>query len=166
MPDRAVGYRDSLDGVAADHLRGGFFEGWPNPPTPDGHLAHLRGCETVLLAVEPATGNVVGFVSVLGDGGTVAFVSLLEVLPAWRGRGIGSELMRRVLARYREHYAVDLVCDEDVVPFYERLGGTAGRAVLWRNRRSSRLLDPGDPLPVPGPLAASVAVAEQDVNTP
>ena len=70
----------------------------------------------------------------LGDGGTVAFISLLEVLPAWRGRGIGSELVRRVLDRYRDRYAIDLVCDDDVVPFYERLGGTAGRAILWRNR--------------------------------
>jgi GNAT superfamily N-acetyltransferase len=127
-------YRDELDGVTADRLRGGFFEGWPNPPTPEGHLRHLRGCEHVELALDPATGDVVGFASVLGDGGTVAFVSLLEVLPAWRGRGIGSELMRRVLARYRDRYAIDLVCDEDVVPFYEGLGGTAGRAVLWRNR--------------------------------
>jgi ribosomal protein S18 acetylase RimI-like enzyme len=148
MPDRAVDYRDDLDGITADQLRGGFFEGWPSPPTPDGHLTHLRGCETVLLAVDRAGGDVVGFVSVLGDGGTVGFISLLEVLPAWRGRGIGTELMRRVLERYRDRYAVDLVCDDDVVPFYERLGGTAGRAVLWRNRPSSRLL------------------AERDVNTP
>jgi GNAT superfamily N-acetyltransferase len=155
MGERAVEYRDNLDGITADHLGGGFFEGWPSPPTPHGHLAHLRGCETVLLAVDQAGGEVVGFVSVLGDGATVAFVSLLEVLPAWRGRGIGTELMRRVLERYRDRYAVDLVCDEDVVPFYERLGGTAGRAVLWRNRPSSRLL-----------AGAARQPVEHDVNTP
>lgn len=27
----------------------------------------------------------------------------------------------------------DLVCDDDVVPFYERLGGTRLDAVAWRN---------------------------------
>lgn len=127
-----VAYRADLDGLTADRLRGGFFEGWPNPPTPEGHLAHLRGCESIGLALDEATGDVVGFISVLGDGGTVAFISLLEVLPAWRGQGIGSELVRRVLARYRDHYAIDLVCDEDVVAFYERLGGLPGRAMLWR----------------------------------
>lgn len=169
MPAHAVEYRDSPDGITADDLRGGFFEGWPHPPTPDGHLAHLRGCETALLALDPATGTVVGFVSVLGDGGTVAFVSLLEVLPAWRGRGIGRELMRRVLERYRDHYAIDLVCDDDVVPFYERLGGTAGRAVLWRNRPSGRLL--ADRFAADGAVAAGddavpAATGERSVNTP
>lgn len=129
-----IEYRDDVSTLTADRLRGGFFEGWTNPPTPDGHLLHLRGCEAVLLAVDLATGDVVGFVSAIGDGGTVAFISLLEVLPAWRGRGIGSELMRRMLDRMWDRYAIDLVADDDVAPFYERLGGTRGRALMWRNR--------------------------------
>ena len=130
----AVEYRDDVSRLTADRLRGGFFEGWPDPPTPEGHLRHLLGCEAVLLAVDPVTGEVVGFVSAIGDGGTVAFIPLLEVLPAWRGRGIGSELMRRMLDRLGDRYAIDLVADDDVAPFYERLGGTRGRALMWRNR--------------------------------
>ena len=129
-----VAYRDGLDGLTADQLRGGFFEGWPNPPTPEGHLRHLHGCEAVGLAVDEATGDVIGFVSVLGDGFSVAFISLLEVLPPWRGQGIGTTLMERMLARLGDRAAIDLVCDEDVVRFYERLGGIAGRAMLWRRR--------------------------------
>ena len=86
------------------------------------------------LALDPATGDVVGYATAIGDGGNVAFISHLEVLPAWRGRGIGSELMRRLLARLGDRYSIDLACDEDLVPFYERLGGTPGRAMLWRNR--------------------------------
>jgi len=128
----AVEYRSDLAGLTANRLTGGFFEGWPNPPTPDGHLRHLHGSEAVELAVDPATGDVVGFCSALGDGGTVAFIPLLEVLPAWRGQGIGTELVRRMLVRLDDRYSIDLVCDEDVVAFYERLGGIAGRAVLWR----------------------------------
>ncbi len=130
----AVEYRDDVSTLTSDRLRGGFFEGWPNPPTPEGHLRHLRGCEAVLIAVDRATGDVVGFVSAIGDGGLVAFIPLLEVLPAWRGRGIGSELMRRMLDRLGNRYAIDLVADDDVAPFYERLGGTRGRALMWRNR--------------------------------
>jgi GNAT superfamily N-acetyltransferase len=129
-----VEYTIDIAPLTADRLRGGFFEGWPDPPTPEGHLRHLRGCEHVVLASDPATGDVVGFISELGDGGTVAFISLLEVLPAWRGRGIGSELVRSVMRTYADRYAIDLVCDEDVVPFYVRLGGTPGRAMLWRHR--------------------------------
>ena len=42
--------------------------------------------------------------------------------------------MRRMLDRLGDRYAIDLVADDDVAPFYERLGGTRGRALMWRNR--------------------------------
>ena len=129
-----VEYLETSDGITADRLAGGFFEGWPSPPDPERHLAHLRGAEAVVLAVDPASGDVVGFITAIGDGGLVAFIPLLEVLPAWRGQGIGRELVRRILARLADRYAIDLVCDEDLAPFYERLGGTTGRAMMWRNR--------------------------------
>lgn len=129
-----IEYLDDASGITADRLRGGFFEGWPSPPSPELHLAHLRGAEVAILAVDTATGEIVGFVTAIGDGVLTAFIPLLEVLPAWRGRGIGSELGRRVLGRLADRYSVDLVCDPDLLPFYERLDGTAATAVLWRNR--------------------------------
>lgn len=129
-----VEYREGTTGLTAERLAGGFFEGWPDPPSPDVHLAHLRGAETVILAIDPASGDVVGFVSAIGDGVLTAFIPLLEVLPAWRGRGIGSELMRRILERLGNRYSVDLSCDPELVPFYERLGGARATAVLWRHR--------------------------------
>ena len=129
-----VEYLETPDGITADRLTGGFFDGWPSPPDPERHLAHLRGAEAVVLAVDPVSGDVVGFITAVGDGGLVAFIPLLEVLPAWRGQGIGRELVRRMLARLADRYAIDLVCDEDLVPLYERLGGTKGRAMMWRNR--------------------------------
>jgi GNAT superfamily N-acetyltransferase len=131
-----IAYLDDPTGITADRLRGGFFEGWPDPPSPQRHLEHLLGAEVAIVAVDRASGDVVGFVTAVGDGTLVAFVPLLEVLPAWRGRGIGRELMRRVLARLAGRYAVDLVCDPALVPFYERLGGTAGTAVMWRRHAS------------------------------
>jgi ribosomal protein S18 acetylase RimI-like enzyme len=120
--------------ITADQLRGGFFEGWPAPPSPEVHLAHLRGSEVAVVAVDAATGQVVGFVTAIGDGVLTAFLPLLEVLPRYRGRGIGSELMRLVLAELGDRYSVDLVCDPDVVPFYEHLGGVPGTAIMWRRR--------------------------------
>ena len=83
-----VVYAGDPSGLTADHLRGGFFEGWPAPWSPERHLAHLRGAELVEVAVDPATREVVGFATAIGDGGNVAFVPFLEVLPAWNG---GSE---------------------------------------------------------------------------
>ncbi len=46
----------------------------------------------------------------------------LDVLPAYQGLGIGQTLMTRILDRLSHLPTVDLLCDSDVVPFYERFG--------------------------------------------
>ena len=60
------------------------------------------------------------------------------MLPAYRGRGIGAELVRRALARLGDRYSIDLVCDPESVPFYERHNGVLGTAVMWRNRKATQ----------------------------
>lgn len=130
-----IEYRDDPTTIAADQLRGGFFDGWPSPPSAELHLAHLLGAEVAIVALDATTGQVVGFVTAIGDGVLTAFIPLLEVLPAYRGRGVGAELVRRVLARLGDRYSIDLVCDPELVPFYERHDGVRGTAVLWRNRK-------------------------------
>ena len=121
MRDGAIVYRGDVDGIRPDQLAG-FFEGWPDPPSPATHLRILRGSSHVVAAVDPAADRVVGFVTAVSDGVLAAYLPLLEVLPAYRGRGIGSELVRRVLDALADHYMVDVMCDPDVVPFYQRLG--------------------------------------------
>jgi GNAT superfamily N-acetyltransferase len=139
MPADRIRLVTSLAGITADDLAGGFFVGWPTPPSPAVHLAMLRGSEAVVLAVDqdvsPGTpGRVVGFVNAIGDGVLSAFVPLLEVLPAWQGQGIGSDLVRRLLETLGPRYAIDLVCDDDVVPFYEHLGLSRYTAMIRRDR--------------------------------
>ena len=134
MSTPAIRYTTTLEGLTADALAGGFWVGWPTPPTPALHLAMLRGSEAVVLAIDDATGQVVGFVSAVGDGVLAASVPLLEVLPRWQGQGIGSELVRRILAALESRYMVDLVCDDDLVPFYERLGLVRHTAMIRRDR--------------------------------
>jgi ribosomal protein S18 acetylase RimI-like enzyme len=116
-----IEYATTLEGVEPDDLEG-FFVDWPSRPTTDVHLALLRGSELVVLARDGESGRVIGFVNAIGDGVLSAFVPLLEVLPEHRGRGIGTELVRRLLALLEDRYMVDLCCDEELVPFYERLG--------------------------------------------
>ncbi len=133
-------YRDDADEITADHLRGGFFGGWPNPPFPETHLRLLRGSDAVGLAIDEATDQVVGYITALSDEVLFAYISSLEVLPAYQGRGIGTELTRRMLGRLHELYAVDLLCDPDVQPFYARLGLRPASGMLLRNyeRQSGR----------------------------
>ena len=117
----------------------GFFVGWPQPPTPARHLAILRGSSHVITAAQDDV--VVGFVNALSDGVMAAFMPLLEVRPAYQGQGIGSELVRRMLDVLGPLYSVDVVCDPDVAPFYERLGLQRLTGMAWRNRASAVLVD-------------------------
>ena len=117
-----IRYTDSLEGITPDHLRGGFFAGWTKPLTPEIHLRTLRGSDAVVLAVDDTTGNVVGYVTMLTDWVLSAFIPSLEVLSAYHGQGIGTELMQRIFVRLENIPNIDLMCDPDVVPFYERLG--------------------------------------------
>ena len=102
-------YLTAVDDITPNQLRG-FFVGWPNPPSPQTHLAILRRSDAVVLAVDDETGQVVGFINALSDGVLNAFIPLLEVLPAYQGRGIGSELVQRLMAQLGDIYAVDLLC--------------------------------------------------------
>jgi ribosomal protein S18 acetylase RimI-like enzyme len=129
---QGITYTNAVDGITPGQLAGGFFVGWPSPPSPQRHLDLLRGSVAVELALDGATRNVVGFVNAVGDGVVSAYIPLLEVLPAYQGRGIGSELMRRIMESL-DIYMIDLACDDDLVPFYERFGMTQANAMCFRN---------------------------------
>lgn len=126
-----VTYRVGVDDLRADELRGGFFVGWPDPPDADAHLRLLRGSYRAVLARDGDV--VVGFVNAVSDGVCAAYVPLLEVLPAWQRRGIGAELVRRMVAELAHLYMVDLCCDPGLAPFYERLGFARAAGMVQRN---------------------------------
>ncbi|NTX99491.1 GNAT family N-acetyltransferase [Deinococcus sp. JMULE3] len=120
----------SLDGMTPEQLHG-FFVDWPNPPTPDTFLRLLRGSYRVVLAVHD--GQVIGFVQAISDGVLTAYIPLLEVLPEWQGRGVGRALMTRLQEELRHLYAMDLGCDDHLVPYYEGLGMRRGNLMCTRN---------------------------------
>src|SRR5215217_6691944 len=93
-----IDYVDSLAGIEPGHL-GGFFVVWTHPPSPETHLRLLSGSDYVVLAVDQESRQVVGYVTALTDGVLSSFIPLLEVLPAYQGRGIGTALMTRILER-------------------------------------------------------------------
>jgi GNAT superfamily N-acetyltransferase len=126
-----ITYTDSANSIQADQLRGGFFVGWPNPPSPEAHLRALRGSFAVELALDGD--QVVGYITAISDGVSAAFIPHLEVLPAYKGKGIGTELVKRIVDRLSHLYVIDLICDEDVVPFYDRLGFRRYGGMVKRN---------------------------------
>jgi ribosomal protein S18 acetylase RimI-like enzyme len=125
-------YTDSAADITPDNLRG-FFHGWPDPPSPETHLKLLADSAEVVLALDDETGDVVGFITAISDGILSAYIPLLEVLPAYQGRGIGSELTRRMLDKLEDLYMVDLICDPQLQPFYARLGMRPASGMMLRH---------------------------------
>lgn len=130
-----IRYVYSTEGIQKEHLQG-FFVGWSAAPSPQTHLNVLNGSDEIVLAVEKATGRVAGFITALTDGVLAAYIPLLEVLPEFQGQGIGEELVRRMLERLNGLYAIDLLCDPDVQPFYRRFGMSPAQGMLLRNRNA------------------------------
>lgn len=131
MPETFYTIEDDLSTLEAGRLQG-FFVGWSSPPTPEQHLAILRGSDLALLARTKNDDRVVGFVTAITDGVIAAYLPLLEVLPEYQRRGIGTALVNAVVERF-DLYMIDAVTDEDVLPFYARLGFDRGVAVSRRN---------------------------------
>ncbi|SFR29537.1 Acetyltransferase (GNAT) domain-containing protein [Lentzea waywayandensis] len=126
-----ISYSTDLSGLTEADLAG-FFVGWPTPPSPAQHLAVLRGSYRVVIA--RSQDEVAGFVNMISDGVLTAFIPWLEVRPSFQGQGIGTELMRRIVAEAAHLYSVDLTCDDSLRPYYERLGMSALTGMGLRNR--------------------------------
>jgi ribosomal protein S18 acetylase RimI-like enzyme len=126
-------YTTDPSSITAAQLAGGFWVGWPNPPSPETHLRLLRGSDHVVLAIDDESGMVVGFITAISDGVLTAYIPLLEVLPDYQHRGIGGELLRRMLDRLGSIYMVDLLCDAELQPYYERFGMQRATGMFLRN---------------------------------
>ncbi len=109
----------------------GFFVGWPNPPSVEIFQKILAGSYHYILALDED--RVVGFITAVSDGVLSAYIPLLEVLPAYQSQGIGRELFRRMKVQLDHLYMIDLLCDPDLISYYEKLGMTKAFGVMVRN---------------------------------
>ncbi|MFD1928916.1 GNAT family N-acetyltransferase [Sporosarcina siberiensis] len=125
-------YTNSLDSISPDMLKG-FFEGWPNPPKPKTHLKLLKNSSKVVIALDDETNQVIGFITAISDGVLSAYIPLLEVLPEYKNKGIGKELVSRMLKELDHIYMVDLCCDDDLVPYYEKFNMMRSNGMILRN---------------------------------
>lgn len=126
-------YRTNTEGLSPASLRGGFFEGWSDPPDPETHLEILENSDHVVVAVY--RDEVIGFITALSDGVLSAFITLLEVLPEYQDRGIGHSLMNQIMEEIGDIYMVDLVCDANLSRFYAELGFATTTGMSRRDYR-------------------------------
>lgn len=127
-----IEYIDTPEGISPIALTG-FFVDWPNPPSAEVHLKILNNSAAIVLARDTEKGQVVGFITAISDGVLSAYIPLLEVLPDYQGQGIGKELVERMLKKLEGLYMVDLFCDIELQPFYEKFGMRSGSGMMLRN---------------------------------
>lgn len=111
----------------------GFFDGWPNPPNKDKHRLILEESYKSMVAIDNKTDKIIGFINAISDGVLAAYIPLLEVLPNYQNQGIGSELVKRILLELKDLYMVDLCCDKELVPYYEKHGMFHSHGMIYRN---------------------------------
>lgn len=125
-------FKNSIEGITPEMLEG-FFDGWPTQPSPETHLRLLKNSSKVVLAFDKDADQVVGFITAVSDGVLSAYIPFLEVLPEYKNRGIGKELVHRMMIELAEIYMIDLCCDDDLVPYYEKLGMIKANGMHIRN---------------------------------
>lgn len=79
--------------------------------------------------------HLVGFCRAITDGAFNAYVTTVAVLPAYQRRGIGRELMRRLMTD-RDHMLFVLHAEPDHHDFYRSLGFADADNMLRRPRSS------------------------------
>ena len=108
--------------------------GWHHRTRDRERLAQMvRGSAYAVSALEGET--LVGFARAISDGAFNAYVSTVAVLPAYQRRGIGRELVRRLLDG-RDHLLFVLHATPEVHPFYLRCGFLPAPDMLRRARSS------------------------------
>lgn len=123
-------YSDNIDKLDSSQLDG-FFVGWPKHPDSITHLEILKNSYAVWIAIYKS--NCVGFINALSDDVFYAHIPLLEVLPQYQGHGIGTELVNRMLTTLENMYAIDIMCDNELVQFYRKLGFKKSIGMVIRN---------------------------------
>ena len=119
-----IEYKDTKEFTAEELERLFLSVKWSSGAYPDRLVVALRNSDTVLSAWDGQ--RLVGLINVLDDSIMTAYIHYLLVDPEYQGHGIGRELTRRVLDRYKDYLRILLVSYEDGVAFYESLGFKTG----------------------------------------
>jgi ribosomal protein S18 acetylase RimI-like enzyme len=88
--------------------------------------------------------RLVGFARAVTDDIFRAMIDDVIVDTAYHGQGVGTEMMRQMLARLAHVEEVVVDCDDEVIPFYERFGFERMDSTLlhiWRGGAQERLTE-------------------------
>jgi ribosomal protein S18 acetylase RimI-like enzyme len=94
--------------------------GWSAAEKPAALHKALLGSHSLVTAWQ--AGRLVGLGNTISDGELVVYYSHLLVAPEFQGQGIGTQLMRRLMAHYEGFHQHVLVADGRAIEFFRRCG--------------------------------------------
>jgi GNAT superfamily N-acetyltransferase len=105
--------------------------GWSSADKPDALYKGLLASHSLLTAWHGE--GLVGLCNAISDGHLVVYFPHMVVRPDYQGRGIGTQLMIRMMARYRGFHQQALIADGRAIDFYKKLGFVRAGATepLW-----------------------------------
>jgi len=113
-------YRSTKSLPKAEVLRLYRSVQWSAARKPDRLMRALKSSHSVVTAW--VKGSLVGLGNALSDGSLVVYYPHMLVLPEFQGRGIGRELMRRLMKRYRGFHQHILIAEAQAISFYRKCG--------------------------------------------
>jgi GNAT superfamily N-acetyltransferase len=104
---------------------------WSSAEKPDLLRKALRNSDALVSAW--AGGELVGLANAISDGYLVVYYPHMLVHPEYQGRGIGAEIMKRLMKKYRGFHQHVLIADGRAIEFYRKCGFTrAGKTEsMW-----------------------------------
>ena len=105
--------------------------GWSSADKPDALHKGLLASHSLITAWDDET--LVGLGNAISDGHLVVYFPHMVVRPDYQGRGIGTQLMTRMMERYRGFHQQALIADGRAIDFYKKLGFVRAGATepLW-----------------------------------
>lgn len=120
MTSSGIQYSDTRELEAESVLALYRANGWSSAKKPELLHKALLASHSLFTAWDGT--RLVGLGNAISDGYLVVYYPHLLVLPEYQGRGIGTELMRRLMARYQGFHQHMLVADGRALGFYRKCG--------------------------------------------
>ncbi len=120
MVSNAIQYSETRDLQLESVLALYHANGWSAAEKPE--LLHKALLESHSLVTAWDGSKFIGLGNAISDGHLVVYYSHLLVLPEYQGRGIGTQLMHKLMARYDGFHQHILVADGRAIEFYRKCG--------------------------------------------
>lgn len=98
---------------------------WSSGNYPDQLQIAMRNSDKVISAWDGD--KLVGLVNALSDGIMTAYFHYLLVRPEYQSKGIGEQLMSRILNNYKDYARKVLIAYDKEIPFYQKCGFEIGK---------------------------------------